>query len=87
MKSFGLPDELREFTLQVADRLESAGLGDAAAILRDGANFPATTGWEWLGELALAVERIRGRFDVSPALYDELRAILKTAKSRRPYRT
>ena len=85
MPEFQTPSELRQYVLEVAAEIESSGLAEAAALLRDGANFPATTGWEWLGELALAVEKVRDRFTLPAGTREPLSLVLKTARSDRPY--
>jgi hypothetical protein len=85
MPRFQSPSELRQCVLDIAAEIEFSGLAEATALLRYGANFPATTGTEWLGELALAEEKVRDRFTLPAGTREPLSLVLKTARSDRPY--
>ena len=82
---FTSPSALRQFALDTATQLRQAGLSEAADVMEAAANFPATTGSEWLGELGIASKTIGERFKLSEVLRAKVVRIARTAASRRPY--
>jgi len=73
--------------MDVAAQLRTAGLSEAAERLEAATTYSATSGWEWLGELAVGVSEIRKRFCVPQPIAASLDRILRVARSRRPYGT
>lgn len=82
---FASPSALRQFALDSGVQLRNAGLDEAGDMMEAAANFPATTGWEWLGELGLAAKTIGERFNLSDVLRARVVRIARTAASRQPY--
>ncbi len=85
-KSFTSPSAFRQFAIDTAIQLRQAGLGEAADTMEAAANFAATTGSEWLGELGIAAKTIQKRFDVPDALRSRVSRIAKAATSKHPYK-
>jgi hypothetical protein len=79
------PDALREFALETASQLRSAGQPAAADIMHDAATFVTGSGWEWLGELAHAAKKIEKKTRVPDMLAARLARIREVATSGRPY--
>lgn len=52
---FDTPDALREFAVETAAMMRTAGLLEAARKLDSAAAAVCTTGSEWLGEIGLAL--------------------------------
>jgi hypothetical protein len=84
-QKFASPWALRQSALESAVQLRQAGLSEAADMMEAAANFPATTGSEWLGELGIAATTIQKRFDVPEALRGRVSRIAQAATSRHPY--
>ena len=83
---FESPDTLRKYALAVSAQMRSEGLAEQSKILEHRANLPCTSGWEWLGELGLGVEKIISSGSLSKNVEEKLNRILITAKSSTPYR-
>jgi hypothetical protein len=82
---FESPDSLRIYVLAVASELRNEGFVDQSNILEHRANLACTTGWEWLGELGLGVEKIINSGDTTNDINEKLHYILETVKSKTPY--
>ena len=82
---FASPSALRLYAIDTATQLRLAGLSEAGDIMESAANFGATTGSEWLGELGIAAKTIQKRFDVPDALRSRVSRIGLAADSRQPY--
>jgi hypothetical protein len=83
--SFSSPSAFRQFAIDTAIQLRQAGLSEAADIMESAANYAATTGSEWLGELGIATKTIQKRFDLPEALRSRVSRIAQAAASRQPY--
>jgi hypothetical protein len=79
------PGALREFALETASQLRSAGRPAAADMMHDAATFVTGSGWEWLGELAHAAKTIEKKTRVPEILAARLARIREVATSGRPY--
>lgn len=84
-EKFASPPALRQYAIDTAIQLRQAGLSEAADIMEAAANFVATTGSEWLGELGIATRTIRKRFEMSESLGGRVSRIAESATSRHPY--
>jgi len=82
---FASPSTLRQFALETAAKLSQAGLSEAGNIMETAANFAATTGSEWLGELGLAANTVAKRFKVPEPLGARISRIARVSASRHPY--
>ena len=82
---FASPSALRQYAIQTAAHLRRAGLSEAGNIMESAANFAATTGSEWLGELGQAAKTIHRRFDLPQVLAVRVARIAEAARSRHPY--
>jgi hypothetical protein len=82
---FASPPALRQYAIETASQLRQSGLREAADIMEAAANFAATTGSEWLGELGIAAKTIQKRFDLPEALRSRVSRIGQAAASRQPY--
>ena len=76
---------MRKYALAVSAQMRSEGLAEQSKILEYRANLPCTSGWEWLGELGLGVEKIISSGSLSKNVEEKLNRILITAKSSTPY--
>jgi len=85
MKHIKSPDELREFALVLAKRMNKIGLNEQAKILEHRATLPCTSGWEWLGELELGVKKIREISKLPKDVEIDLDIISKISTSDTPY--
>jgi hypothetical protein len=83
--TFHSADELWKYSMQVVSLLREGGMGEAADLLESGVRYSTSSGWEWLGELGLAVERVSERYRPSPAVREALQVIRRTARSETPY--
>jgi len=86
METFDSPDSLRKYALAVALHLRNTGFIKQSEILEQRANVACTTGWEWLGELGLGVEKILGLGALTTDIEEKLHLVLQTTKSKTPYR-
>jgi hypothetical protein len=84
-EKFRSPSALRQFALETATLLRQTGLSEAGSFMEVAANFPATTGWEWLAELGQAAKAIGERFELPQDLRARVSLIARTATSRQPY--
>jgi hypothetical protein len=84
-EKFASPSALRQFAIETATLLRQTGLNEAGDILEAAANFAATTGWEWLGELGIATKTIQKRTDLPDSLRSRISRIAQAAASRQPY--
>ena len=82
---FASPSALRQYAIETAAQLRQAGLSEAADIMEAAANFAATTGSEWLGELGIAAKTIQKRVDLPEAIRSRVSRIGQAAASRQPY--
>ena len=82
---FKSPDALRRYALAVSSQLRNEGFVESSNILEHRAKLPCTTGWEWLGELGLGVEKIINFGPLSEGIEEKLNKILETTKSKTPY--
>jgi len=65
--------------------LRTEGFIKQSEILEQRANLACTTGWEWLGELGLGIEKISDLGVLSSDIEEKLNKILKATKSSKPY--
>lgn len=77
-ETFKTPAELDKFVRETAKILERAGLPDAAREFQDVQSTAWATSSEWLGELRLAVARVKA-YDLPDELIPRLRRIHKAA--------
>ena len=77
---FKTPAELDKFVRETAKILEKAGLPDAGRELEDIQSTAWTTSSEWLGELGLAVARVKAH-DLPDEVIPRLRRIHKAASA------
>jgi hypothetical protein len=84
-EGFASPSALRQFAMESAIQLRQARLSEAGDIMEAAANFAATTGWEWLGELGIAARTIQKRFDLPDELCSRVSRIAEAATSKHPY--
>jgi hypothetical protein len=83
--SFASPSDLREFALETALQLGKANLSEASEILEVAANYATSSGWEWLGELGLASEKIKMESQLPAKIASRIERILTASKSQQPY--
>ncbi len=79
------PSDLRKFALTLALKMKSEGYTKQSKILSHRATLPCTTGWEWLGELGLGIEKIRNIGELPIEIDEKLEIINKISKSSTPY--
>lgn len=77
---FKTPAELDKFVRETAKLLDEAGLADAARELSDIRSTAWTTSSEWLGELGLAVARVKA-YDLPDEVIPRLRRIHKATSA------
>ena len=82
---FASPSALREFVLETASQLHKANLTKAGEILEAAANYVTSSGWEWLGELGLASEKIRNEYQLPSNIASRTERVLTAVKSQQPY--
>ena len=70
------PDDLNRLIRDVTTELEALGLDGAARRFVDIQGTAFTTGSEWLGELGVAVKKIRKECRIPPALDAKLERIV-----------
>ena len=82
---FESPDDLRRFTIDLVQELRAEGHSRTADELEKAATLPCTSGWEWLGELASTVKRIKAIDGLPETAMSALETIRNAASSRKPY--
>ncbi len=82
---FDSPDSLWKYSLSVALLMESEGYKQQSKILEHRTKLSCTSGWEWLGELATGIKKIKAFGPLPIEIEEKLEVIAKTTKSETPY--